>query len=134
MERRQKKVFPRRTDAGNTVIPALFTSGSTQKATAAPTVHIEAEHCKDDYFYTIHWGGRVRIYMARVGSSLEVVGPLVGHHAVDLVDGGGEGAQANFLRVGDDLGPGLLPLLGHLQVLVGVDQEVERTWPQETGS
>lgn len=62
----------------------------------------------------------------------EGVGPLVRHHAVDLVDGGGEGAQAHLLRPVDDLRARLRPLLGHLQVLVGVDQEVEGTWAEGT--
>lgn len=62
----------------------------------------------------------------------EGVAPLVRHHAVDLVDGGGEGAQAHLLRPVDDLRARLRPLLGHLQVLVGVDQEVKGTWAEGT--
>ena len=53
--------------------------------------------------------------------------PLVCHHAVDLMDGRGKGAKADLLRLVDDLRPGLLPLLGHHQVFVGVDQQVEST-------
>lgn len=56
---------------------------------------------------------------------LDAVGPPVGHHAADLVDGGGEGAQPHLLRVSDHLGARLLPLLRHHLVFVRVDEEIE---------
>lgn len=55
------------------------------------------------------------------------VRPLVRHHAVHLVDGGGEGAQAYLLRLVDDLRSRLLPLFRHLQIFVCIDKEVEGT-------
>ena len=52
---------------------------------------------------------------------------LVGHRAVDFVDGRCEGTQTHFLRLVDGLRARLLPLLWYLKVLVRVDQQIKRT-------
>merc|ERR1719335_427981 len=49
----------------------------------------------------------------------------IGHHRINLVDLGGEGTQPNFLRIDDELRIGLLPLMGNLGVLVGIDEKLE---------
>lgn len=60
-------------------------------------------------------------------SRLNWVGPFVSHHAVHLVDGGGEGAQAHLLWLVDYLWARLLPLVWNHQVFISVDQEIKGT-------
>lgn len=68
----------------------------------------------------------------RVQRPLKRVGLPVCHHAVHLVDGCGERPQTHLLRLLDDLGARLHPLLRHHHIFVSVHQEVKGTWTERT--
>ena len=59
---------------------------------------------------------------------------LEGHHGVHFVNGRGEGAQPDFLWVGNKVRPGLSPAGGHLCILVSVDQHVKWTCTAQSHS
>lgn len=75
------------------------------------------------------WTRKTTMYRKQMNKDRQLHGvcSFVRNHTVDLVDGGGERAKPDLFGLIDELWSGLFPLLGDLQILVCVDQQVKST-------